>query len=54
MSLNQSIGSLHLETELLENLGLNKFQPTELHLAALYGEQYMMYMSIMYTDYKIL
>ena len=37
MSLNQSVASLQLESDLLEKFGLNEFQPTELHIVALYG-----------------
>lgn len=39
MSLNQSIASVYFEKEcdLLEKFGLKEFQPTELHIAALYG-----------------
>lgn len=37
VSLNQSIASLHLEGDLLEHFGLTEFQPTELHVVALYG-----------------
>lgn len=39
MSLNQSIASLHIESDLLNRFGLDKFQPTELHTVALYGLQ---------------